>query len=101
MAQLPIIAAGILGLVLAFVLGASTGGIVGFVILSVLAGFVATLLKPGSERVYWIAVGTVVLMIALSYFGFDINGFIFAAPIIFALAYFTARLARRFIGQNA
>ena len=101
MNYLPQIVAGIIGLGLGLLLGASTIGLIGFVILGVLAGFVAQTQKPGSEKVYWFAVLAVLLMIVLSYFGMNISGFIFVAPVIFALTYFGARLARRFNKQSA
>ena len=101
MNYLPQIVAGIIGLGLGLLLGASTMGLIGFVILGVLAGFAAQTQKPGSEKVYWFAVLAVLLMIVLSYFGLNISGFIFVAPVIFALTYFSARLARRFNKQSA
>ena len=101
MSYLPQIAATIIGLLLAMILGATPLGTAGFVLLAVIAGFLATVLAPGSERVYWAAVGAVLLMIVLSYFGLNISGFLFAAPIVFALSNFAARLARKLSGQSA
>ena len=101
MNYLPQIVAVVIGLVVAVVIGASFTGIIGFLVLALLAGFTAQAMEPGSERIYWLAVGGIVLMILLSYFGLNISGFIFVVPAFFALTYFAARLAKKFSGQSA
>ena len=101
MTYLPQIVAIVLGLALAYFMGASLAGLIGFLLIAIVAGVVAQAMEPGSERVYWLAVGAVVLMILLSFFGLDINGFVFVAPAFFALTYFAARLIRKFTRQSA
>ena len=101
MTYLPQIIAIVIGLVAAFLMGASFSGVIGFLLIALMAGITAQLMAPGSERVYWVAVAAIMLMILLSYFGIDIDGFVFIAPAIFALTYFAARLAKKFAGQSA
>lgn len=52
-------------------------------------------LRPGSERVYWGFVVSILSLVILSFFGADINRWAFALPLVFTLAYAVTRLARK------
>ena len=101
MTFLPQIVSVLLAAVAGIFMGASFAGLAGFILIGLIAGFTAQAMAPGSERIYWIAVSVIILMILLSYFGFDINGFIFVTPALFALTYFAARLVMKVTGQRA
>ena len=94
------IAAAVLSLLLAIILGAGPTGYLLYLISGAAGAYLAERLKGGSERVYWgFALGTI-LLITISNYGANFHRLIIILPLILALGYFGARLALRFTGRK-
>ena len=101
MTYLPIAAGALAGLLLSILVDAAGLHLAIFTLTGAAAGQVSRMLAPGSERVYWIALGLVVLLLLASLLGLGVSGLIVFLPIVFSLTYFLARIVRRFLPADA
>lgn len=89
------------GLVLALLLGEGLFGFVLFALAGLLGGWLAAILPPGSERVYWAFVLVTLVLFLVSVLVFSLHELIVIFPLVFTVGYFAARLALRVTGRRA
>ena len=101
MTYIPVAAGALAGLLLSLLVGAGGLQLAVFTIAGGLAGQVARMLRSGSERVYWIALGLVILLLLAALMGAGVSGFLAFLPIVFSLTYLVARITRKVLPQSA
>ncbi len=101
MKQLHLVVAVLIAFLSGLLIGATLFGLIGFALMGLIAGAVASTQTAGSERVYWVCLILLVSMILVSFIGLSVSRFLFIAPLIFSVSYFFARLVRRFSGGQA
>ncbi len=100
MERLHYIAALVVALLLAGLLGPGIFGWILFLMAGGIAGFLAGQMPPGSERVYWAGLGVTLCLLAISLLGANLGRLWLITPIVFILSYFAARLARKLSGGS-
>lgn len=101
MSSLSLYAATISGLLFAFLLGAGPWGVFLFALLGGAGHLIAGLMPARSERVYWYALGVLILFILLNMFGLGLHRNLMVAPLVLMLGHFVSRVASRVLGRRA
>jgi len=101
MDRLPYIVALIVAILLAGLLSPGLFGWILFLIAGGAAGLLASQMPPGSERVYWGALGATLALLAISLLGANLGRLWLITPIVLMLSYFGARLALKISRRNS
>ena len=97
---IPITAALIVSLLLAYLLGESLIGYAAFAIAGALGGWIAGYMQRGSERLYWGFVFLTLALFVITVFVVSLDKLIVILPLVLTLGYFVARLTGRVTGQR-
>lgn len=90
----------IVSALLAWVLSPFTIGWIVFLLAGAVAGLLAQRMPPGSERVYWLALLTGLVLLGVSLAGANLGRLWIITPFVLAAAYFFARIVRKFTAQS-
>ena len=87
----------IISLALGFVLHEGLLVISLFGLIGLVAAFTARIAPPGAERVYWLFLIAIILLVGASFFGASFGRLWFILPIVFIVSYFSARLTLKIL----
>ncbi|MEM9234762.1 MAG: hypothetical protein AAGA69_11075 [Pseudomonadota bacterium] len=101
MTYLPLVLSLVTGLVIGLLLGASFIGVLFFMIFGFAGHAYGGLFPTKSERVYWIGLASVLLLIIVNLFGLSIHRYLLVAPLIVMAGHFASRITRRLSAHSS
>lgn len=91
---------GLTGLVVAFLIGASFPGMIGFALFGALAGILGAMEVGAVETFYWIMLLILVVLLAAAFFGIGVSSFLIMLPVVMMvsrlIAMWTSGLVTRY-----